>query len=134
VKLDWTGAPCTAALPAMAVIMTNGAKMGRPGGMDPRRLDATVVAMLLIYGRGSAYLVLGCRASLRQAHRSRPGRLARPERAYRRHRQRLSQGNGPRRAHVGMDRYAIASELAFTRRAHTPGLATANSHLFGGMG
>jgi dolichol-phosphate mannosyltransferase len=34
-----------------------------------------------------------------------------------------------------MDRYAIASELAFyggSREA--PGLATANSHLFGGMG
>jgi dolichol-phosphate mannosyltransferase len=36
---------------------------------------------------------------------------------------------------VGMDRYAIASELAFYGGAHTPtGLATANSHLFGGMG
>jgi dolichol-phosphate mannosyltransferase len=36
---------------------------------------------------------------------------------------------------VGMDRYAIASELAFYGGRHTPsGLDTANSHLFGGMG
>jgi hypothetical protein len=34
-----------------------------------------------------------------------------------------------------MDRYAIASELAFYGGAHAPsGLETANSHLFGGMG
>jgi dolichol-phosphate mannosyltransferase len=34
-----------------------------------------------------------------------------------------------------MDRYAIASELAFYGGAGSPsGLATANSHLFGGMG
>jgi dolichol-phosphate mannosyltransferase len=36
---------------------------------------------------------------------------------------------------VGMDRYAIASELAFYGGAHAAaGLATGNSHLFGGMG
>jgi dolichol-phosphate mannosyltransferase len=36
---------------------------------------------------------------------------------------------------VGMDRYAIASELAFYGGARLPsGLKTANSHLFGGMG
>src|SRR5258708_20972083 len=59
VKLDWTGAPWAAALPAMAFIMINGAKMGRLAGWIRAAWMPTVVGMLLIYGAGLQYLVLG---------------------------------------------------------------------------
>jgi dolichol-phosphate mannosyltransferase len=136
VKLDWTGAPLTAALPAMAYVMANRdlravrfARYIRAAWMP------TIVVMLLIYGAGLHYLVLGL-----------------PGVGYDKHIEAIPVGWRDLSAHViatakaqgetgseplivGMDRYAIASELSFYGGAHTAsGLQTANSHLFGGMG
>jgi len=137
VKLDWTGAPWTAALPAMAFVMINGdATVGRLAKWARAAWLPTVVALLLIYGAGLQYLVLGL-----------------PGVGYGKHIEVVPVGWRDLSAHiletagtyhreagrdvliVGMDRYAIASELAFYGGAHAAtGLATANSHLFGGMG
>jgi dolichol-phosphate mannosyltransferase len=92
--------------------------------------------MLLIYGAGLQYLVLGL-----------------PRVGYDKHIEAIPVGWRDLSAHimsvastyaretgsepliVGMDRYAIASELAFYGGSRQPlGLATASSHLFGGMG
>jgi dolichol-phosphate mannosyltransferase len=136
VKLDWTGAPWTAALPAMAFVMTNGAKVGRLAGWIRAAWMPTVVAMLLILGAGLQYLVLGLPGVGYDKHievvpvgwRDLSAHIVETARADRNE-------TGRDVLIVGMDRYAIASELAFYGGAHTPtGLATANSHLFGGMG
>jgi dolichol-phosphate mannosyltransferase len=137
VKLDWTGAPMTAALPLLGYSVV----ALRPGiGAFARRVQAawtpTIVLMLLIYGLGLHYLVLGL-----------------PGLGYGKHIELVPVGWRDLSAHiietaaeyrkktgddvliVGMDRYAIASELAFYGGARLPsGLTTANSHLFGGMG
>ena len=136
VKLDWTGAPWTAALPAMAYIMAN--QELRTG--FARRIRAawmpTVLVMLLIYGAGLHYLVLGLPGVGYDKHieaipvgwRDLSAHIIDTANAYRRE-------SGTEPLVVGMDRYAIASELSFYGGAHTAtGFPTANSHLFGGMG
>jgi dolichol-phosphate mannosyltransferase len=137
VKLDWTGAPWTAALPAMALVMTNqDVSAGRFTQWVRAAWMPTLLVMLLIYGAGLHYLVLGI-----------------PGVGYDKHIEVIPVGWRDLSAHVietanadgkeagtaplivGMDRYAIASELAFYGGAHAAtGLATGNSHLFGGMG
>jgi dolichol-phosphate mannosyltransferase len=137
VKLDWTGAPWTAALPAMALVMMHqDASRGRFARWICAAWMPTLLVMLLIYGAGLHYLVLGI-----------------PGVGYDKHIEVIPVGWRDLSAHVletanangkelgtaplivGMDRYAIASELAFYGGAHaTTGLATGNSHLFGGMG
>jgi dolichol-phosphate mannosyltransferase len=137
VKLDWTGAPWTAALPAMALVMMNqDARAGSFARWIRAAWMPTLLVMLLIYGAGLHYLVLGI-----------------PGVGYDKHIEVIPLGWRDLSAHVletanaegevlgspplivGMDRYAIASELAFYGGAHAAaGLATGNSHLFGGMG
>jgi dolichol-phosphate mannosyltransferase len=135
VKLDWTGAPWTAALPAMAFIMTNPDAAGRFGAWIRAAWMPTILSMLLIYGAGLQYLVLGLPGLGYDRHievipvgwRDLSKHVIETANAYRNER-----GVAP--LIVGMDRYAIASELAFYGGAHSAaGLATANSHLFGGM-
>jgi dolichol-phosphate mannosyltransferase len=137
VKLDWTGAPWTAALPAMAYVMVNRdlravrfAKCIRAAWMP------TIVVMLMIYGAGLHYLVLGLPGVGYDKHieaipvgwRDLSAHVLETANAY-------GKETGTQPLIVGMDRYAIASELAFYGGAHTAsGLQTANSHLFGGMG
>ena len=137
VKLDWTGAPWTAALPAMAFVMVNSdPKVGRLVRGIRAAWMPTVVAMLLIYGAGLQYLVLGLPGVGYGKHievvpvgwRDLSAHIVDAANAFRKE-------TGRDVLIVGMDRYAIASELAFYGGAHAPtGLATANSHLFGGMG
>jgi dolichol-phosphate mannosyltransferase len=137
VKLDWTGAPWTAALPAMAFVMVNGApSVGRFVSRIRAAWMPTVVIMLLIYGAGLHYLVLGLPGLGYDKHieaipvgwRDLSAHVIETANADR-------QETGTEPLIVGMDRYAIASELAFYGGAHTArGLQTANSHLFGGMG
>jgi dolichol-phosphate mannosyltransferase len=128
VKLDWTGALWTAALPALGCAMiVADARLGRLGRWVRAAWLPTIVALLLIYAAGLHYLVLGL-----------------PGVKYGKHIEVVPVGWSELTAHimdtakssgddvliVGMDRYAIASELAF----YGGGLETANSHLFGGMG
>jgi dolichol-phosphate mannosyltransferase len=137
VKLDWTGAPMTAALPLLgysAVALT------RKIGAFARRIQSawtpTIVVMLLIYGAGLHYLTLGLPGLGYSQHielvpvgwRELSAHITETAAAYRK-------DHGDELLIVGMDRYAIASELAFYGGARLPsGLTTANSHLFGGMG
>ena len=137
VKLDWTGAPWTAALPAMALVMVN--KEPWMGGFA-RWIRAawmpTIVVMMLIFGLGLNYLVLGIPGLGYDKHieaipvgwRDLSAHVIDAADAYRKE-------TGTEPLIVGMDRYAIASELAFYGGARTAaGLQTANSDLFGGMG
>lgn len=136
VKLDWTGAPWTAALPAMALVMMDGdAKLGRMAQWIRAAWKPTIIVLMLIYGAGLQYLVFGLPGVGYDKHievipvgwRDLSTHIIATANAYR-------QETGSDPLIVGMDRYAIASELAFYGGARTPtGLATANSHLFGGM-
>jgi len=137
VKLDWTGPLWTAALPAMAFAMIAvDAKIGRLSAWIRAAWMPTMITMLLLYGAGLHYLVLGLPGLRYGKHievvpvgwRNLSAHIVETANAYAR------PGGAPVLI-VGMDRYAIASELAFYGGARTPtGLETANSHLFGGMG
>jgi dolichol-phosphate mannosyltransferase len=137
VKLDWTGAPWTAALPAMAFVMVSGnASVGRFATWIRAAWMPTILVMLLIYGAGLHYLVLGIPGLGYDKHieaipvgwRDLSAHVLETAHAYRKE-------TGSDALIVGMDRYAIASELSFYGGAHTAtGLQTANSNLFGGMG
>jgi dolichol-phosphate mannosyltransferase len=137
VKLDWTGPLWTAALPAMAFAMIAvDANISRLSAWIRAAWMPTMIAMLLIYGAGLHYLVFGLPGLGYGKHievvpvawRNLSAHIIETANAYAR------PGGAPVLI-VGMDRYAIASELAFYGGARTPsGLETANSHLFGGMG
>jgi dolichol-phosphate mannosyltransferase len=136
VKLDWTGAPWTAALPAMAFVMMNKDLGGRVTRWIRAAWMPTILGMLLIYGAGLHYLVLGIPGVGYDKHievipvgwRDLSAHVLKTADAYR-----AESGTEP--LIVGMDRYAIASELSFYGGARMPsGLQTANSNLFGGMG
>lgn len=137
VKLDWTGAPWTAALPIMALgmIATTANSAGIRAWLRKAWMP-TLLALLLIEGAGLHYLALGL-----------------PGLGYGRHIELVPVGwrdfarriaavaaearakTGQEPLLVGMDRYAIASELAFylTQRADTV-VETSSAHLFGGVG
>jgi len=137
VKLDWTGAPWTAALPLMAagMISTGAASSGFRAWLRAAWAP-TLVTMLLIYGAGLHYLVLGLPGlgygkhielipvGWREFSRQVAGTVA----AFRKE-------NGADPLIVGMDRYAIASELAFygAERTHSA-VETSSAHLFEGIG
>jgi dolichol-phosphate mannosyltransferase len=137
VKLDWTGALWTGALPAIGCAMIAAdAKTSRLNRWLRAAWMPTIVCMLLIYGAGLHYLVLGLPGLGYGKHievvpvgwRDLTAHIVETANAQR------TPGGGEVLI-VGMDRYAIASELAFYGGAHAPsGLETANSHLFGGMG
>jgi dolichol-phosphate mannosyltransferase len=135
VKLDWTGALWTAALPLMGCTMISEAKIGAFRRWIRAAWMPTIVTMLLICAAGLHYLVLGLPGLDYGKHievipvgwRELSAHIAETARAY-------EKDTGAAVLMVGMDRYAIASELAFYGRAHLPSdLETANSHLFGGM-
>jgi dolichol-phosphate mannosyltransferase len=137
VKLDWTGAPWVAALPLMAygAAEANGAV---PAARRWLRAawPPTMIVMLLIYSAGLYYLVLGI-----------------PGVGYTRHTElvpvewrdfgaqidgiagALRAKYGDRFLVVGMDRYAIASELAFYSQDRSRAVAeTSSAHLFDDVG
>jgi dolichol-phosphate mannosyltransferase len=135
VKLDWTGAPWTAALPLMAAgMIVAGAK-----GVRERVRAAwapTLITLALIYGAGLHYLVLGLPGAAYSTHielipvgwRDLSRRITAAAAAVR-----AATGSEP--LIVGMDRYGIASEIAFygSDGARTAP-ETSSAHLFGGMG
>jgi dolichol-phosphate mannosyltransferase len=136
VKLDWTGAMWTAALPALACTMIGGTAM--IGGLRAWLRTAwapTVAAMLLIYGAGLHYLVLGLPGAgyarqielLPVGWRDLSAHIIKTAAAFR-------EQSGDDVLIVGMDRYVIASELAFYGAGILQAdIETMNSHLFGGM-
>jgi dolichol-phosphate mannosyltransferase len=137
VKLDWTGAPWTAALPAMAYVMANrDLRAARFAQWVRAAWMPTIVVMLLVYGAGLHYLVFGLPGVGYDKHieaipvgwRDLSAHVIDTAKTY-------GKETGTEPLIVGMDRYAIASEVSFYGGAHTAtGFQTANSHLFGGMG
>jgi dolichol-phosphate mannosyltransferase len=127
VKLDWTGTVWIAAVPALAYAAHGRVRVA---------WATTLVLLLLLYGVGLDYLVLGLPGVGYSEHMevSPVGwrDLGRQVSALADDVRRKS-GTDP--VVVGMDRYATASELAFYARDRDLGVAeTSASHLFGGSG
>jgi dolichol-phosphate mannosyltransferase len=140
VKLDWTGAPWTAALPVMAIGMAAGAlnlsPLGGLGAWVRAAWAPTLVTVMLIYGAGLHYLVLGLPGLGYGKHielvpvgwRDLSRQITEVRAAIRRE-------TGDEPLIVGMDRYMVASELAFYAAAQgAPPLDVSSQHLFGGLG
>jgi dolichol-phosphate mannosyltransferase len=137
VKLDWTGAPWVAALPILGSAMAwSGSRLDRLRGWLRAAWQPTLAALMLLYAAGLYYLVLGWPGVGYSAHieilpvgwRDLGAQvLAVAEQS------RRESGEFP--VIVGMDRYAIASELAYEggRILGAPPL-TSSAHLFGGVG
>ena len=128
VKLDWTGAPWTAALPVMAFGMLNG-KM-RIAWMP------TLLSVLLLFGAVLHYLVLGFPGLgygkqielLPVGWREFSQQIVATAAA-------LREQTGEEPVIVGMDRYAIASEVAYYGVEGSKAvLNTSSAHLFQGVG
>ncbi len=134
VKLDWTGAPWVAALPLLAWSIEHSL---RTRGKAMRRVWApTLIVVLLLYGVGLFYLTRGI-----------------PGVGYGRHAELVPVGwrelgrdvgaigedlarrTGTAPLIVGMDRYALASELAFYLPNRAKAVSeTSSGHLFGQVG
>jgi dolichol-phosphate mannosyltransferase len=138
VKLDWTGAPWLAALPALAVSIVQGAQavINGTGSWIDRSWVPTLLVLLLAYGAGLYHFTLGL-----------------PGVGYGRHAELVPVGwrelgtqvgaigddlqkqTGAAPLIVGMDRYAIASELAFYAPDRARAVReTSSGHLFGQVG
>jgi len=137
VKLDWTGAPWTAALPVMAVGMISAnAKLSGLKAWIRAAWAPTLVTLLLIYGAGLHYLVLGLPGVGYSKH------IELMPVGWRDFSRQVAVSAAQIRAEtgadpliVGMDRYAIASELAFYAAERTAAeLETSSAHLFDGIG
>jgi dolichol-phosphate mannosyltransferase len=137
VKLDWTGAPWIAALPLMAAgMITADAALGGLRTWIRAAWMPTVVTLLLIYGAGLHYFVLGLPGLGYSKHielipvgwRDFSRQVAATAAEIRN-----QSGSDP--LIVGMDRYAIASELAFYGAERTKSrVETSSAHLFEGVG
>lgn len=138
VKLDWTGTLWIAAVPALAFGIT---LVGKQLTRGPRAWGSaswvpTLVTLLLIYGAALHYFVLGLPGLGYSSHMevSPVGwrALGRQVAALA---QEMRQKTGTAPLIVGMDRYAIASELAFYAPDRNVSVReTSASHLFGGSG
>jgi dolichol-phosphate mannosyltransferase len=137
VKLDWTGAPWIAAIPALShgiVRASEGIGSGWYGWM--RRVWApTVVGLLLFYGAAFYELTVGIpkvgyarHAELMPVGWRQLGREVGETAAD------VAQREGREPVIVGMDRYAIASELAFYGDRAKSVRQISSGHLFGQMG
>ena len=138
VKLDWTGAPLIAAVPLLACGIVEGAPGSAAGFRALLRGSwvPTLIVLLLVYGAGLYDLTWGI-----------------PGVGYGRHAElvpvgwrelgiqvdaiagRVEQETGHAPLVVGMDRYAIASELAFYAPDRARGVGrTSSGNLFGQVG
>jgi len=138
VKLDWTGTVWLAAIPALAASVSSlGERVA--GGVRAWARAAwgpTLQILLLILGGALHYFVLGLPGVGYSGHMevspvgwrdlgTQVTSLA----------QQVREKTGSEPLVVGMDRYAIASELAFYRLDRTRSIQnTTASHLFGGSG
>ncbi len=136
VKLDWTGAPGVAVLPLLSASMVGAVHSGAVRAWLRSAWRPNLVALILFYAAGFYYLALGWPGVGYGAHievlpvgwRALAAQVLDAAQASRRQ-------TGIEPVIVGMDRYAIASELAFYggRRLPTPPL-TSSAHLFQGIG
>lgn len=138
VKLDWTGETWIAALPAIAaaVAQYGEAPGSRSVGWIRAAWPPTIVALTLIYGAGFYHLARGLPGLGYSQHMELLpvgwrdfGRQIGEVRAN------LSARQGEPPLVVGMDRYALASELAFYAPDQAIAVAnTSSNQLFGGLG
>jgi dolichol-phosphate mannosyltransferase len=145
VKLDWTGAPWIAALPLLSAEMVcTGTPSGTPSGTRFEALRdwvraawrPTLAALMLFYAAGLYYLVQGWPGVGYGKHieilpvgwRGLAAQILDAAQESRRQ-------TGVEPVIVGMDRYAIASEIAFYggEQLSAPPL-TSSAHLFLGIG
>jgi dolichol-phosphate mannosyltransferase len=138
VKLDWTGTLWLAAVPALAFAVA-GARETSPSGVRAWTRSAwspTLVILLLIYGAAFHYLVLGLPGVGYGPHmevvpvgwRDLGKQVVTLENGIR-----AATGTEP--LTVGMDRYAIASQLAFYSPNRARSVSeTSSDHLLGGVG
>jgi dolichol-phosphate mannosyltransferase len=131
VKLDWTGAPWTGALPLLAL------SMSATGGASWRRAwSVTATLCVTLLSLGLCYLAVGIPGVpygsrmelLPVGWRDLSAKVAAVSDAYR-----VAGAEQP--VLVGLDRYMVASELAFygrVQRGVDPPVSSA--HLFGGIG
>jgi len=139
VKLDWTGAPWVAAVPVMSAGIVNSAS-GLASGIRAWIRSAwvpTIVVLMLIYGTGLYALAFGFSGLSYGTHpelipvgwRELGAQIS----ALSRQAAGTARGQAP--LIVGMDRYAIASELAFYAPDRAKSVAeTTSAHLFGQVG
>jgi dolichol-phosphate mannosyltransferase len=137
VKLDWTGAPWLAALPVLGVgMIRTGAKSGGIRAWIRAAWVPTLGTLVLIYAAGLHYLVLGFPGAGYSRHielvpvgwRDLSTQIIADAAQFRE-----QTGRDP--LIVGMDRYAIASELAFYGAERTKSeVITSSAHLFEGIG
>jgi dolichol-phosphate mannosyltransferase len=135
VKFDWTGASWLAAVPALASAVVNPAA-GRVAAWVRRAWVPTLLVLLLIYGAAFHYLVLGFPGLGYSKHmelvpvgwRAMGQDLAEVAADVRR-------STGTELLVVGLDRYELASELAFYAPDHARSVSqTSSGSLFGGVG
>jgi dolichol-phosphate mannosyltransferase len=136
VKLDWTGTLWIAAVPALAFAV---ARETSPGGVRAWARSAwspTLVILLLIYGAAFHYLVLGLPGVGYGPHmevvpvgwRDLGKQVVTIENG-------IIAATGTEPLTVGMDRYAIASQLAFYSPDRARSVSeTSSDHLLGGVG
>jgi dolichol-phosphate mannosyltransferase len=136
VKLDWTGPLWLAAVPAMAAWIAGGKPAGAVAAWVRAAWLPTGVTILLLLGTALHYLALGLPGVGYSAHMElvpvgwrQLGRSINDLTAEVQH----ERAGAP--LVVGMDRYALASEIAFYSRDHAASVRqTASVHLFGEMG
>ncbi len=138
VKLDWTGAPWVAVVPLLACGIVDSAR-GVAAGFRAflrRSWMPTLVVLLLIYGAGLYDLTWGIPGVGYGRHaelipigwRELGGQIDAIA-------ERIGKETGRPPLVVGMDRYAIASELAYYAPDRTEGVGrTSSGHLFGQVG
>jgi dolichol-phosphate mannosyltransferase len=137
VKLDWTGAPWIAALPLLSAEMVwTGARFGALRDWARAAWRPTLAAMMLFYAAGLYYLVQGWPGVGYAAHieilplgwRGLAAQILDAA-------QELRRQTGVEPVIVGMDRYTIASEIAFYGGQILPAPPlTSSAHLFLGIG
>jgi dolichol-phosphate mannosyltransferase len=138
VKLDWTGAPWIAAVPALAFGVVRSAQ-GLGGALRAgirRAWAPTLMVLLLLYGAGLYDLTLGVPGLGYGKHAELVPigwrELGRQVNDIAEH---IGKQYGETPLVVGMDRYAIASELAYYAPDRAKSVAdTTSGHLFGQVG
>ena len=138
VKLDWTGAPWIAALPLLAHALARscGDRVSVPRGWLRIAWPPTFAILMLLYGVGWFYLVPGLPGV---GYTSQTELIPVAWREFAVQVDRIAVGERIRHGGdllvIGMDRYAIASEVAFYSPDQSRSVAsTSTSHLFGGVG
>jgi dolichol-phosphate mannosyltransferase len=136
VKLDWTGAAWLGAVPVLAWGVVRGLPASALGRRIGRSWGPTMIVLLLLYGAGLYDLAIGIPGVGYGSHaelvpvgwRELGQRIASVADAW-------ASREGERPLVVGMDRYAIASELAFYAPDQAEALSnTSSGHLFGQIG